>query len=200
MNFSEIKLEAKDVLSGNRLMMLVAIIVVGALGALTAATIIGSIIAPILVGGLFWLSLKLFETKEIDFYHLFIFFKDFNHAAKLIGVAFLTAIFVLLGTLLFVIPGIIFAYRYSQALYIMAENPDLSVTEAMKQSQEMMRGYKMNLFFFHLSFFFHFVLGVLTFGLYFLYIIPYIVAANVNYYRHLSGQRNKKTTKMIDFN
>ena len=42
---------------------------------------------------------------------------------------------VIAWSLLFVIPGIVAAYRYSMATYIMAENPGMQATEAIERSK-----------------------------------------------------------------
>ena len=43
-------------------------------------------------------------------------------------------LFVGLWSLLFWIPGIIAAYRYSQAYYILAENPDKGIMDCIRRA------------------------------------------------------------------
>ena len=59
---------------------------------------------------------------------------------------------VIAWSLLFVIPGIVAAYRYSMATYIMAENPGMQATEAIERSKALMDGRKGDLFCLDLSF------------------------------------------------
>ena len=54
--------------------------------------------------------------------------------------------------MLFVIPGIIAAYRYSFAMLNLCENPELGVMEALNLSKQQTNGYKMQLFLLQLSF------------------------------------------------
>lgn len=57
------------------------------------------------------------------------------------------------GVLLFVIPGIIFALRYSMADYLLATRPELGPIEALRESRRLMKGNKERLFCLDLSFF-----------------------------------------------
>ena len=106
----------------------------------------------------------------------------FNNILKAIGVALLVGIIVFLGSLLFVIPGIIFAYRYSQVYYIMAENPDISVLDCLRESARIMKGHKMELFILELSFLGWIILTALTCGIAGLYVLPYYSATLANFY------------------
>lgn len=56
-----------------------------------------------------------------------------------------TALIILVWSLLFIVPGIIAAYYYVLAPFILEENPDISVREALRRSKEMMSGNKWNL-------------------------------------------------------
>lgn len=201
MVFRDIKEEAKKALVGNRLMYLFAIIVIMAitsLGSFLAG--IGAIISPVLMGGLFILSLSLLEGKTFDFSNVFKLFKDLNHALKMIGVALLTMFIVMLGFLLLIIPGLIFAFQYSQALYVMVENPEIGIWDAMKESKRLMVGHKFELFVFNFSFILHMLLGIITFGLYYFYFIPYFQVSMHNYYKHLRGKNTTNETVEVEFN
>jgi uncharacterized membrane protein len=56
-------------------------------------------------------------------------------------------VFVLLWSLLLIVPGIKAALAYSQAWYILAENPEMSCLEILRQSRQRMLGKKAQLFF-----------------------------------------------------
>ena len=71
-------------------------------------------------------------------------------------------LFTLLWSLLFVVPGIIAAYRYSMAPFIMAENPDIGIREAVRRSKMIMHGNKLRLFRLQLSFFGWYLLTALS--------------------------------------
>jgi len=188
MDFKLIKNETKNAIRGNWFMLLLAIIVAGAITSASATIGIGFLLSPILSGGIYILIKKLIKDKKFDFNFLFSFFSDLNHAIKLIGVVFLTGLIVVGGFLLLIIPGIIFAYQYSQAIYVMADNPEMTIWDAMKKSKELMVGYKFDLFIFQLSFIGHILLIIITLGIWLIYFTPYYQAANVNYYLHLTKQ------------
>ncbi|MDF2905929.1 MAG: hypothetical protein K0R34_1250 [Herbinix sp.] len=116
-------------------------------------------------------------------------FSQFNLFGKAFGLRIVTSIFIFLWTLLFVIPGIIASYRYSMAFYIMNDNPSIDIMEAIRQSKAMMQGNKGRLFCLHLSFIGWALLSALSCGIGFLWLGPYVSAANAAFYLEVSGQR-----------
>ncbi|MBQ2785679.1 MAG: DUF975 family protein [Oscillospiraceae bacterium] len=58
----------------------------------------------------------------------------------------LQSVYVLLWSLLFIIPGIIATYSYAMTSYILAENPELTASEAIERSKQMMSGNRWRLF------------------------------------------------------
>lgn len=102
---------------------------------------------------------------------------------------FLRDLFTALWTLLFIIPGIVKMYAYSLVPYILAENPEMKGTEAIKLSSEMMKGHKWNAFVLDLSFFGWIVLSVLTLGLVgVFYTNPYIYATDAELYKAIKAE------------
>ena len=79
-------------------------------------------------------------------------FDEFAHFFKVVWLTILMGIFVFLWSLLFIIPGIVAAYRYSFAYYIMIDNPELSAIECIRESKRLTKGYKGQLFVLDLSF------------------------------------------------
>ena len=66
----------------------------------------------------------------------------FGLAGKLILLALVQGVFVFLWSLLFVIPGIIAAYRYRMAKFILIDNPDMGVMDCIRASKQMMKGHR----------------------------------------------------------
>lgn len=188
MDFSQIKAEAKEAIVGNRMMLFLAILVEMLIVGMLSNFGVGFLVQPILAGGIFILSKKLLESRTFDFNDLFACFKDLTHAAKLLGVSLLTGLIIIGGFILFIIPGIIFAYQYSQAIYVMVENPEMGVWDAMKESKRLMVGHKFEFFIFGLSFIGHILLILITLGIYYIFFAPYLQAAMTNYYLHLRGK------------
>lgn len=102
--------------------------------------------------------------------------------------------------LLFVIPGIVKSYSYSLMFYILAEYPNVGVTKAMNLSKEMTRGKKADLFVLDLSFFGWFILCLLTAGIGFLWLTPYIIMTKTNAYHAIKAEAIQKgIVKAEDF-
>ena len=79
-------------------------------------------------------------------------FSRFDLAGKVILLTVLEAIFIFLWSCLFVIPGIVAAYRYRLSAYALLDDPEISPLEAIRRSKRLMTGHKMELFVTDLSF------------------------------------------------
>lgn len=145
--------------------------------------LISFILAGPIAVGLANFFLKLVRKEEVTFNDLFSGFKNFLNAFLL---KLLSNIFIFLWSLLLIIPGIIAAYRYSMAYYIMNDKPDVKPMDAIKKSKEMMVGHKGRLFILILSFIGWGILGIITLGIGFLWIIPYYRLTIANFYEDLN--------------
>jgi len=89
--------------------------------------------------------------------------------------------------LLLIIPGIIAALSYSQAFFILADNPSLSASEVLSKSKEIMDGHKLKLFFLGFNFIGWSFLCILTLGIGFLWLIPYMKVSYASFYNEISN-------------
>lgn len=80
-------------------------------------------------------------------------FQTFKRFWRFVGAILWYSLFVLLWSLLFLIPGIIKSYAYFMMPYLVAEYPNLPVQEAMKLSMRITMGYKHKIFFMYLLLF-----------------------------------------------
>ena len=71
--------------------------------------------------------------------------------------------------------------------YILAEHPELTASEAIERSKEMMSGNRFRLLCLQLSFIGWDILCVFTFGIGNLWLTPYRQAAVASFYREVSG-------------
>lgn len=101
---------------------------------------------------------------------------------------FLRNLYVLLWSLLFIIPGIVKYYAYSMVPYIIADNPSLSTDEVLKISNILTKNKKWKIFVLDLSFLGWFILGVFCFGIGTYFVLPYYYATKAELYINL---RNK---------
>lgn len=93
--------------------------------------------------------------------------------------------FTVLWSLLFVVPGIIKAIAYSQAKYVIHDNPRLKGKEAIEISKRMTNGFKGDLFSMYLSFIGWYILVGLTGGILSIYVTPYVETTAAMYYENL---------------
>lgn len=71
---------------------------------------------------------------------------------KIIAISLLEGLFVILWTLLFIVPGIVAAYKYRMSFYILIDHPEYTALQCIRESKNMMRGHKGELFSLDLSF------------------------------------------------
>ena len=101
---------------------------------------------------------------------------------NVVKVTFLTNLKIFVGLLLFVIPGIYWAYCYTLVPYLMAENPYLTTSRAMELSRQIMYGEKFHRFILKLSFLGWALLCWLTYGIGFFFLAPYQAATYAEFY------------------
>ena len=111
----------------------------------------------------------------------------FGMFPRVIFLIVLQTLFIFLWSLLFIIPGIIAAYRYSFAVYIMIDHPELSAMECLRESKRMTDGYKSQLFMLDLSFLLWLLLTAVPVVGYAaqVYVTPYMESAKVLYYEQI---------------
>ena len=111
-------------------------------------------------------------------------FDNYGHS---LATMLLRDVFLVLWSMLFVIPGIVKAYSYRMVPFIIRDNPELTSTEAITMSRDIMRGHKWETFIFDLSFLGWGLLGLLTFNLVNIFWTnPYKENANAVLYLELS--------------
>lgn len=161
----------------------------GVIGSIAGNITIGSSLLFLLVGGALSLGVSTFalaiaRKEEADFNMLF---SGFKYYSKTLGLFLLIVLYVLLWMLLLLIPGFIAALSYSQAFFLMSDDPNIGAMEAIDKSKKMMNGHKRKLFCLYLRFFGWFILGILSLGIGFLWIIPYVNISTANFYEDIKG-------------
>ena len=101
---------------------------------------------------------------------------------NVVKIMFIMKLKITLWLLLLVVPGIIKAYEYSMIPYLLAENPNLSASEAFSLSKQMTTGQKADLFVLDLSFLGWIILGALCCGIGLLFVQPYPEATKAEVY------------------
>jgi uncharacterized membrane protein len=134
--------------------------------------------------GLAAFMLLLFRKYPVKINQLF---DGFEHFTKAVLLMLVTSIFIMLWTFCFIIPGIIAAIRYSQAFYILADDPSKGVMQCLEESKWMMRGNKYKFFCLLISFLGWAILAAIPVGIGFLWLLPYISMSQVVFYELVSG-------------
>ena len=151
---------------------------------------VGSVAVLLLSGpltvGYYGATLKVIRGEKPEVVNLFDGFKNFVNAFLL---SLVNSIFIVLWSLLFVIPGIVKALSYSMSYFILIDNPEMSQSEARRASMVMMEGNKWRLFCLELSFIGWAILSAFTAGILLLWIQPYMSTAMAAFYEDLKAKQ-----------
>ena len=109
-------------------------------------------------------------------------FAGFKHFGNALAAYLLMALFVFLWMLLLIVPGIIAGLAYSQTFYLMAEDTRLEPLAAIRLSKQIMMGRKWKLFCLGWRFFGWALLCILTCGIGFIWLMPYVAAAHARFH------------------
>lgn len=185
MNRPELKKRAKDALNGNWGTAIVAMLIFMVASSILSSIGVGFLVMGLLNVGYFscFLSLLRYRSASLE--------GCVSAITENIGTKFVATLLMMLYTflwsLLFIIPGIIKSYSYAMTPYILLDHPELSATDAIKESEKMMDGHKMDLFILDLSFIGWILLSMLTCGILVLYVEPYMEATKSAFYLELKG-------------
>ena len=95
---------------------------------------------------------------------------------------FMMIVIILIGFLLFFIPGVIATLMFSQVLYIIAEDNKIDAYNALVKSKKMMEGNKWKLFKIMLIILLLAIVCILTLGIGFIWLAPYQNAVYAKFY------------------
>lgn len=152
-----------------------------------AVPIIGPFIGVIIGGPLavgfatFILSLTRNETAKSSQI-----FDGFNRFGVGLGAYLLQFLFVVLWTLLLIIPGIIAGISYSMTYYIIADDKSIGPLEAIAKSKAIMYGNKWKFACLSARFIGWSILCILSFGIGFLWLLPYIATSSARFYEEIT--------------
>lgn len=120
----------------------------------------------------------------------------FKMTFKSLGIYLLSGILVMLGSLLFLVPGLILAARYSMAFFVLLDNPENGPVECMRASGRIMRGHKWRYWCLQLSFILwliavSLVTTLIGAPLLNIYVMPYIQLSTAGFYNELVGYKRE---------
>ena len=140
-----------------------------------------SLLALPLSWGLTVSLLRNHREESVDLENLFDGFRGGRYT-RVFCALFLVNLFTILWTLLLIIPGIMKAFSYALTPYILLDEPELTARQAITRSCEIMEGRRWKLFCLYLSFIGWGILSLLTFGIGFLWLVPYMNASIAAFY------------------
>ena len=154
----------------------------------TVGTIVQILLLP-----MFWayciIFLRLVRKEEIAFEQIFDGFS--NQYLRYLGTLLLEGVYVLLWMLLLIVPGIIKGCSYAMTPFILKDE-EVSYDKAIDKSMVMMEGYKMKFFLMNLYFIGWGLLCILTFGIGFFWLYPYIMACNAAFYEDVKADYEER--------
>ena len=148
----------------------------------------------ILLGGVITLGISKFilniatNKEEASFNDLF---SGFNIYLKTLGLWIVMGLCIGIATICLIVPGIIVALMFSQAFFILCEDNEKSIAECLKESIEIMKGYKCELFVLELSFIGWWIVVAITCGIGALFVYPYQQVTNANFYLALKSRQTE---------
>ena len=185
---AELKEMAKQQIKGNIGMLFVITLIIGVISGAAGAIPPLALAVSIIVTPAFSISIiRVYQElarngKKPEAKDAFAGFDDFWTGFKAL---FLVGLFTFLWSLLFIIPGIIKSFSYSQTMMIVAENKGIGAREAINRSKAMMDGRKMDYFVLGLSFIGWGLLCCITLGIAYIWVGPYMQATMVNFYNDI---------------
>lgn len=147
------------------------------------AYILTSLISALAQIGYTKILLKLYDGEEVDPRDIFGFY---DRLWNFVVLSFLYGFIVLAGTILLVVPGIIFAIKYGYASYFVIDQ-NMRPVEALKASAKITQGKKWKLTFFGALSVIINLVGMLFFRVGFLFTMPFTVLASIHVFRILDG-------------
>ena len=112
---------------------------------------------------------------------------------RILCIDFASGLIIALGLMLFIVPGVILAYSYSQAIFVMYDNPGMSAFQCMRESRRLMRGHKLRLFRLEISFLGWLIVAAIV-GMFLpilnVWLDPYMGISVASFYNELIAREN----------
>ena len=130
-------------------------------------------------------NLDIIDGSDVKLRELF---ARFGQMGTAICAKILSAIYITLGLLLFIIPGIRMSFSYAMVNFVLAENPEMKAREALRESKRIMKKHKWKLFCLECSFILPIILCAFTLGIGFIWLVPYMNASYAAFYRNAKNE------------
>ena len=145
--------------------------------------------------GLAIFHLKIAREQDVEIGNIFDGFKMFG---KALGTYILMMVAIIIGMMLLIVPGIILALGLSQTFFIMADDPEIGIVDALKDSWELMDGHKFDYFILVLRFIGWAILCIFTLGIGFFFLSPYMQVTFAKFYNSIRYGDHRDTSENED--
>ena len=115
-------------------------------------------------------------------------FDGYRDFVRIFTTILLTQIYILLWTLLLIIPGIIKSLSYAMTPFVLRDNPEMKNNAAIELSMKMMNDHKGDLFWLYLTFIGWGILCILTLGIGYFWLAPYMQASMAQFYEEVKAE------------
>jgi len=185
--------QAREALRGRWGLAIVAniiycVIVIGAQNIPKVGWGLGIIVGAPFAVGIAGFSLTIARQQEAQIVQIFDGIRIF---LTCLGTYLLAIVFILLWSLLLIIPGIMASFSYAMIYFILADDDSVGPLQAITRSKEMMRGNRWKLFCLSLRFIGWSLLCILTLGIGFLWLFPYMYVAFARFYDDIKPAAEK---------
>lgn len=119
-------------------------------------------------------------------------FDGYRDFGRIFTTMLLQMFYLIMWTLLLIIPGIIKSFSYSMTSFILRDNPEMKNNEAIELSMKMMDGHKADYFWLQLTFVGWAILCFFTFGIGYFWLIPYMQASVAQFYEEVKADYEQK--------
>lgn len=106
----------------------------------------------------------------------------------IVWVYFVMEVKIFLWTLLLIVPGIIKSFAYAMTPYIAVEHPEYTPSQCTAESSRLMQGHKFDLFYLYLTFIGWALLSIITCGIGFFWLMPYMETTQAAFYNDLKAE------------
>ena len=176
------------------------------------ASILISIAAVVLTAGQYRLHLRLARTGEIHISEVFIPARFHSNQFILtelilfgisliallptfVGIYFILAngdsdayIFTIIAALISSVLGLLISLTFGLVYFVMLDDENISMLQALKYTKDMVKSHKRRYLYMQLSFIGMHILGILSFGIGYLWIHPYIMQSTTIFYLDVKGE------------
>lgn len=138
---------------------------------------------PVSIGYIYYL-MNLVKGKKLDIKEALL--SKYSLWSLIIITMVMVSLFTTLWSLLLIVPGIIYSLKTAMVQYVLAEADNtVNYQDVINRSKQMMEGHKWEYFVFNFKFIGWILLGIVTLGIAYVWVYPYITISNLMYYEEL---------------